>query len=151
VYGTRRALQKSVTEMGQEALKKRFLLIVVFFPLCFGTILATVSVYEKLTKSMVRDYMEYVNCLNTKKSVGGGCPAIHQRYHSVTVAVIDLLMFDVFSVVLTAYILAPQAARSFWARILSRMFATLSRCICRSSNKVQHIKMEDIRMEEQEQ
>jgi hypothetical protein len=126
-------------------------MIVVLFPLYFSTMLATVSVYEKITKSMVRDNMEYINCLSAKKPGGEDCAATHQRYHSVTVAVIDLLMFDVFSVVLTAYILVPRATRLFWARTLSAMFETLSRCICRSSNKVQHIKMEDIRMEEQEQ
>ena len=148
MHSTRRASSKSVTEIGQEALKKRFLLIVIFFPLCFCTMLATISVYDKLMKYMVRDYMDYIHCLNTEKSSGGDCPATHQRYRSVTVAIIDLLMFNVFSVVLMAYILVPPAARSFWARILSRMLAVLSRCMCQSRKK-KHIKMKNMKTEEQ--
>jgi hypothetical protein len=143
VYGTRPACRKSAIEAGQEALKKRFLMIVVFFPLCFCTMLATISVYEKIYKHIFRDYMEYIHCLNTRKSADEDCPATHQRYRPITVAIIDLLLFDVFSIVLTAYILVPPAARSFWARVLSRTFAVLSRCKWQRCKKVE---METIEM-----
>ena len=106
--------------------------------------MATVSVYEKLMKYITRDYIEYINCLHSNKSSGGDCPATHQRYRAVTVAIIDLLMFDVFSVVIVAYVLVPPAARSFWARVLSRIFAALSKCMCQSCRKRKYMKLEDL-------
>ena len=100
-----------------------------------------------MKKHIFRDSTEYAHCLNSNKSSSGGCPATHQRYRSVTVAIIDLLMFDVFSVVLVAYILVPPAARSFWARILSRMFAAFFKC---SRRKRQSMRQENIPEEEQQ-
>ena len=125
-------------------LKRRFFLIVIFFPLCFCTILTTVSVYSKLMVLIVRDYMDYARCLNTNHS-SGDCPPTNQRYRSVTVAIIDLVMLDVFSVVLVAYMLVPPAARSFWARI----FACLFQCVCRGRGTREHVKLENMTVEEQ--
>lgn len=100
---------------------------------------------------IVRDYMGYARCLNSNTTIANGssghCSPTHQHYHSVTVAIIDLLVFNVISVVLVAYMLTPPAARSFWARIFEKLF----RCACRGRGKREHVKLEDIASGEREE
>jgi hypothetical protein len=152
-HGTWRGSSSSQSSVQQRSsrLQRRFLLLVIFFPLCLCTILTTVSVYSRLMTLIVRDYMGYARCLNSNTTIANGssghCSPTHQHYHSVTVAIIDLLVFNVISVVLVAYMLTPPAARSFWARIFEKLF----RCACRGRGKREHVKLEDIASGEREE
>lgn len=144
---------KSTVSVNQRALQKRFLLIVILFPLCICTVLTTVSVYRKLMKNMVLDYFDYAVCMsntNTTSRLDAHCPATYRKYRSVTVAIIDLLMFDIFSVVLVAYILVPPTARSFWVATLSRLLGCLPKFACRSGGRKKHMKLGNMKLDEED-
>lgn len=100
--------------------EKRFLLLVTFLPLCFGTILATIAVYSTLFKSIMLSYLDYVFCLE-RKSGQETCPRDHLKYHSVTTCIVDLVMFDIFNIVLMVSTLSPQPARKFWRNCLTKI------------------------------
>lgn len=103
-----------------KTIEKRFVLLIVAFPLCFGTILGTLSVYNSLFKEMISAYFKYVSCLN-QPSQNHTCPPDHQKYHSIATCIVDLVIFDIYSIVLMASTLLPAPARQFWRRQLARI------------------------------
>jgi hypothetical protein len=103
-----------------KAMEKRFLLIIIFFPLCFGTILASISAYERVFKDMMLSYMKYAYCID-HPTPGKECVAGYRKYRSVTTAIVDLCMFDIFNIILMISTLLPGSARQFWKKHLNRI------------------------------
>lgn len=79
--------------------------------------MSSIVVYDKLSDNIVSTYIRYVSCLQSE-SDPAVCAEIQHNYGSVITCIIDLVMFDVFSVVMVAYVLAPALARQFWMRHL---------------------------------
>ena len=101
-----------------ESIEKRFLLLIVFFPLCLGTTLTSIVVYERMFTDVVMSYVRYVFCLDDKSS-SKPCPQVHRRCSSVMIAVMDLFVFNVFNVVLIAFTLLPPPVRAFWRKAVT--------------------------------
>jgi hypothetical protein len=118
-----------------KTVEKRFFLIIIFFPLCFGTILASIAAYNSLFKKMMLIYMEYIFCLDHPK-FGGECVADYKKYRSVTATIVNLCMFDIFSIMLMISILLPTSARQFWKKHLARII----KCIRKPSGGSKELK-----------
>lgn len=102
-------------------------MVIIFFPLCFGIILTTIAVHGKLSKEVLRVYYEYAACLQERRDQQQ-CPPKYREYRTVTAGIIDLLMFDIYSFVQVAYVLAPRAARQFWSDVWSNIKQICLKC-----------------------
>jgi hypothetical protein len=65
-------------------------MVIIVFPLSLGVIMSTIALYDKLSADIETNFVEYISCI------------------------IDLIMFDILSIVLLAYVLSPKLARKFW-------------------------------------
>ena len=110
----KRTLSTSSASAAQTTIQIRFLMIIIVFPLTIGVIMSTIVIYDKLSDEVLDDFVEYVSCIQTK-TAPEICEGFYNSYSGVSIGIIDLIMFDVLSVVIFAYVLAPRLARQFWA------------------------------------
>lgn len=99
--------------------------------------LSTISVCTKLNTNSLHDYFAYATCM--QQGTDMHCPATYRKYRYVTIAIIDLLLFDVFSIAMVAYILMPTGARSFWSHLLSRFREVLFKSVCQTCGRRKYI------------
>eukprot|EP00118_Oscarella_pearsei_P015306 m.137276 g.137276 ORF g.137276 m.137276 type:complete len:621 (+) comp38217_c0_seq12:40-1902(+) len=104
--------RKSHLASRQEALRKRFILLVVCLPLCFSITMTAYGVFSKLAEPMARDYHTYLVCL--RQGGGDNCKAKHQEHGEMEIAIFNLATFVFFSFALIAYALSPQLATNYW-------------------------------------
>ncbi|XP_065843060.1 frizzled and smoothened-like protein H [Oscarella lobularis] len=96
----------------QEALRRRFILLVIALPISFSILMTTFGVYNKLTEPSLVDYFEYVVCLR----LGGGdtCEAKHRTYGAIEMGIFNMFVFIFLSLALAAYALSPRVVRKYW-------------------------------------
>ncbi|XP_062507392.1 uncharacterized protein LOC134183840 isoform X2 [Corticium candelabrum] len=119
----------TVSPSSQTTIQNRFLMIVVFFPLCLGVIMSTIVVYEKLSEDAVASFVDYVVCVGSKTARACEKP----NYGSIITSILDLIMFNIFSLVLLAYVLVPTMARKFWIRRLRNVRNRLATLLSKES------------------
>lgn len=131
-------LSSNSNSTGHRSLQKRFLLVIIVFPLWFCTVLTSITIYSKLHKEILLSYYEYATCLQKQRSANGQtdeyCPPTYRKYRTVTSCILNLLMLNIYSFVQVAYILVPKAARRFWSDIFSKITHLCSRCVGRGKN-----------------
>jgi hypothetical protein len=113
----RRTLSTSSASNAQNTIQNRFLLIIIVFPLTIGAIMSTIVIYDKLSDQVLDGFIDYVRCIENK-TAPATCENFYNDHSGVLIGIIDLLMFDVLSIVIFAYVLAPRLARKFWADLL---------------------------------
>ena len=114
-----------------KAIEKRFLLVVIVVPLCFGTIFTTITVYGRLSMRIIADYFDYVYCLHKHPDDHSLCSADFRNYGYIIVCLIGFLLFNVQNFVVLASTIMPRPARRFWRdRLL-----TLVRCRRTKTNR----------------
>jgi hypothetical protein len=102
-----------------KVVEKRFLLIAIFFPLCFGTILATSAIYYRMLKKIMLGYMEYLFCLE-HSTPGKECSTGLETFLS-TITIVDMCMLIILNIVLMISTFLPDTARQFWKKHLARI------------------------------
>ena len=90
-------------------------MIIIVFPLSIGVIMSTISIYDKLSQDTIAEFIEYISCLQNKTSADV-CAHLYHSYTGIITAIIDLIMFDILSLVVFAYVLAPTLAQKFWMK-----------------------------------
>ena len=76
-------------------------------------------------------FLEYLSCLQTK-SDHEVCSKLYHDYKGMITAIIDLIMFDLFSLVTFAYVLTPRLARKFWMHKITTVYQKLANLIAKN-------------------
>ncbi|XP_062507404.1 uncharacterized protein LOC134183856 [Corticium candelabrum] len=114
-----------------KAIEKRFLLVVIVVPLCFGAIFTGTTVYDRLSMRIIADYFDYVYCLHKHPDDHSLCSADFRNYGYIIACLIGLLLLNVQIFVVLASTVMPRPARRFWRdRLL-----TLVRCCRTKTNR----------------
>ena len=92
-------------------------MIIVFFPVVIGVIMSSILIYSKLSENVAESFMEYISCIQ-KESEDKDCSDYLRSYSGIITCIVNLLMFDVLSVVVFAYVLAPRLARKYWMHLI---------------------------------
>eukprot|EP00118_Oscarella_pearsei_P001005 m.6351 g.6351 ORF g.6351 m.6351 type:complete len:640 (+) comp15653_c0_seq1:530-2449(+) len=95
-------------------LQQRFLLLAILCPFSYSVMMTSIAIFSRLSSHILKDYLQYIHCLGSPEKLG--CESPFRKYRPILFAIIDLVMFGLFSFTMCSYALAPRAAREFWEK-----------------------------------
>ena len=107
--------------------------------------MSTIALYDKLSDDVVTSFLEYISCVQTEP-VPEVCSKLYHTYNGIVTCIIDLIMFDVLSIVLLTYVLSPKLARKFWVQQLRSVRQRLTKLVTKEQEEQTEGTAKDIQL-----